>query len=134
MRRSQVRSSRGSRPRAYPSNYLTGQIGFGYNGTGAYGNLTVTGGTALRFFDLMQATGPVASPQAPPSSGSAWANQYYRDAWITLHATTITALSINSTAQNGLATSPASYTFLLPAAQSYIPTYTGTLTHTVTLL
>jgi hypothetical protein len=78
--------------------------------------------------------GPVASPQAAPSSGSAWNNYYYRDAWITLSATTITALSIDSTAQKGLAGSPAAYAFFLPAGHSYTPTYTGTLTHTVTLI
>lgn len=90
--------------------------------------------TNLKMLDLTQTYGPVASPQAPPSSGTAWLNGYYRDAWVTLSATTITAVLIDSTTQNGLAGSPNTYSFLLPAGHSYTPTYTGTLTHTVTLL
>jgi hypothetical protein len=53
---------------------------------------------------------------------------------VTLHATTITAVSIDGTAQNGLQSSPATYAFPLPAGHSYTPAYTGVLTHTVTLL
>lgn len=89
--------------------------------------------TNLKMLDLTQTYGPVASPQAPPASTVAWFNGYYRDAWITLSATTITALSIDSTAQ-AISGSPATYSFLLPSGHSYTPTYTGTLTHTVTLL
>lgn len=117
-----------------PNGYLTGIVGFGYNGNPAYENLDVTGGANLRILDIRQQSGPVASPQAAPSSGSAWFNGYYRDAWITGSATTITALDIDSTPQKGLAGSPSSYMFLLPAGHSYTPTYTGTLTHTVTLI
>ena len=104
------------------------------NAGGFYGSSWVNGGSGVRLINGMTNAGPLASPQAAPSSGSAWTNYYYRDAWITLSATTITALSIDSTAQNGLAGSPATYTFLLPSGHAYTPTYTGTLTHTVTLL
>lgn len=117
------------------STFLQGQVGFGYNGTSTWGTLTVSGGSALRILDLRQPSGPVSSPHAAPSSGSAWANLYYRDAWITLHmsAGTVTALNIDSAAQN--ITAAANVTFLLPAGHSYTPTYSGgTLSHTVTLL
>lgn len=100
--------------------------------SGLNANSSPIGG--LRVINTDMTAGPVSSPSAPPASGAAWANPYWRDAWVTLHATTITGVSIDSTAQNGLATSPASYTFLLPSGHSYTPTYTGTLTHTVTLL
>lgn len=119
-----------------PHNYLNGYVGLRENSSipPAYGTFSINGAAALRIIALDAAPGPVGSPQAPPASNAAWANLYYRDAWITLHATTITALSIDSTAQNGLAGSPATYSFLLPSGHSYTPTYTGTLTHTVTLL
>jgi hypothetical protein len=120
-----------------PSNLLYGEVNLLAQGSsGGYQSGGFAGGHGLnlRIQNKMTTTGPISSPQAPPSSGSAWPNYYYRDAWITLSATTITALSIDSTTQNGLGSSPATYTFLLPAGHSYTPTYTGTLTHTVSLL
>lgn len=116
-----------------PSGFLQGQIGFGYNGSPSYGPFTISSGSPIRALDLMQHSGPVASPQAPVASGSPWANQYYRDAFITLSATTsISAISIGSTAQK--ITTGATQQILLPAGKSYTATYTGTLSHTVTLL
>lgn len=114
------------------ANLYVGTIQFRNVGTGYLVAIT-NGGSQARMINLDQPRGPVASPQAPPASGSAWVNYYYRDAWITLSATTsVTALSIDSTAQ--LITAGAKQAFLLPAGHSYTPAYTGTLTHTVTLL
>ena len=123
-----------------PNDYLSGIVGVAYNGSPAYGSEgagPVNGAVDLRIIDLRQIPGPVASPQAPPASGSPWANLYYRDAWITLHAAgTITALGMGTapTAQN-VPAAALTYGFMLPSGQSYTPTYGGTaLTHTVTLL
>lgn len=82
---------------------------------------------------------PSGSPHAVASSGSPWFNGYTRDAWLTLNATTITAVTITgqngvTVTQNGLAGSPAAYALFLPSGGSYTATYTGTLTHTVTLI
>jgi hypothetical protein len=116
-------------------NLFTGEIRFRNAGTGyqAAGQTNQTTHTA-RLVNLDQTNGPVASPQAPPANNAAWFNGYLRDAWITLSATTITALKIDATAQNGLASSPAAYSFILPTGHSYTPTFTGSLTHTVTIL
>jgi hypothetical protein len=114
---------------------LNGDIGFSVN-TAATGYLTAqyaSGGATLRLRHLDAASGPVASPQAPPASTASWPNYYYRDAWITLSATTITALGIDSTAQ-AVPSGSARYAFFLPSGHSYTPTYTGTLTHTVSLV
>jgi hypothetical protein len=87
----------------------------------------------IKLVNLYGPHGPLASPHAPPASGAAWSNFYYQDAWITLSATTsISALSIDSTAQNIAA--GAKQQLYLPAGHSYTPTYTGTLSHSVTLL
>jgi hypothetical protein len=91
------------------------------------------GGSTLKLKRIEAAPGPVTGPQAPPANNAAWANYYYRDAWITLAATTITAVKIDSTAQ-AVPSAAATYSFFLPAGHSYTPTYTGTLTHTVSLL
>jgi hypothetical protein len=119
-----------------PSNRLAGTIGYtGDTANTVYQTASINNSaTGVRCINLATPSGPVASPHAAPASGAAWLNGYYRDAWITLSATTITALNIDSTAQNGLGASPATYTFLLPSGHSYTPTYTGTLTHTVSLL
>jgi hypothetical protein len=115
---------------------LYGEIGFNLIAApGSYlASQYAAGGTGLKLKRLEAAAGPVASPQAPPASTFAWPNWYYRDAWITLSATAISAVLIDSTAQKGLAASPAAYSFFLPAGHSYTPTYTGTLTHTVSLI
>lgn len=88
----------------------------------------------VKILALAQSLGPVASPQAAPATTVAWNNFYYRDAEITLTVAggTLTALSIDSTAQTVSGT-PTFYRFSLPAGHAYTPTYTGTLTHTVTL-
>ena len=117
-----------------PTNKGQGTIHLRGQSSGYFSGGIVNGGTGVRILILDQASGPVASPQAPPANNAAWVNGYYRDAWITLSATTITAVKIGTVAQNGLAGSPATYTFLLPAGQSYTPTFTGALTHTVTLI
>jgi hypothetical protein len=86
--------------------------------------------------ELAEASGPVSSPAAPPSSNSPWTNSSDRNMFITLSATTaITAVSM--TGANGVTASlkvpgsATSYNFVLPAGASYTPTYTGTLTATV---
>jgi hypothetical protein len=84
-------------------------------------------------------TGPVASPQAAPATTVAWGNYYYRDAEMTLSvaAGTLSALTITGPAGTISQTIPASttfYRFTLPSGHIYTPTYTGTLTHTITLL
>lgn len=121
-----------------PGSFLRGGMNFQDNDfTPGYLGNQFAGSPANINFRLIQEympPGPVASPQAPPANNAAWQNYYYRDAWITLSATTITALKIDATAQNGLAGSPATYTFLLPAGHSYTPTFTGALAHTVTLV
>lgn len=124
-----------------PSNRLQGTIGLRNQGSsGTYNSNFVTAGTGVgvRIVNLMTTPGPIAAPQAAPATSVAWPNFYYRDAWITLSATTITGLTI--TGQGGTAVAqaiPASattYAFFLPSGCSYTPTYTGSLTHTVTLL
>lgn len=100
---------------------------------------TGSGCRGLRFINELTSPGPVSGPQAAPAAGTAWPNWYLRDAWITLAATTITGLTITgqsttAVAQNGLAGSPATYSFLLPSGASYTWTGTGTASHTVTLL
>jgi len=90
------------------------------------------GGSTLQLKRIEAAPGPVASPQAAPANNTAWPNYYYRDAWITLSATAITAVSIDSTAQ-AVPSAATKYAFFLPAGHSYTPMYTGTLTHTVSL-
>jgi hypothetical protein len=129
-----------------PSSRLQGTIGVRDQNSGgvykALGSWVASGaGTGVRLINLMTTPGPIASPQATVASGSAWFNGYFRDAWITLSATTITALTITGlggtatpVAQNGLAGSPATYGFFLPSGCSYTATYTGTLSHTVTLV
>ncbi len=96
---------------------------------------SVTDPPVLKILALAQTHGPVASPQAAPATTVAWPNWYYEDAEITLSVSggSLSALDIDSVAQ----TVPASttfYRFTLPSGHSYTPTYTGTLTHTVTLL
>ena len=126
-----------------PSNINVGTMGLRLNTQGYIASGVMNGGQSVKPVVLDQIPGPVAVPQAAPASGVAWLNAYYRDAWITILATTtITALTITGAnggtakAQNGLATAPASYTFLLPSASSYTPTISaaGTITHTVTLI
>lgn len=92
-------------------------------------------GTPIVLPELAEASGPVASPPAPPSSTVAWPNPSDRNLFITLAATSITVVSV--TGANGVTASlkiPAScaeYNFVLPIGASYTPTYTGTLTATV---
>jgi hypothetical protein len=120
-----------------PSNFLTGTIGYAYNGSPAYGTIAVNSATAVRILDLRQQSGPVGSPHAAPLTTVAWVNEYYRDAWVTVSLDgghTFTSLNIDSTAQPNAA-GLGTYQFLLPAGHSYTPAYAaGTLTHTVTLL
>jgi hypothetical protein len=115
----------------------TGQMFFNDNSPVGqyYSSALVANGSGFRLIAANSQPGPVASPQAPPASTAAWLNGYYHDAEITLSVSggTLSALSIDSTAQ----TVPASttfYRFTLPAGHSYTPTFTGTLSHTVTLL
>jgi len=119
-----------------PGNKLYGQVSFENLG-GIYSGYTfnlLTGAANIKLVLLHNGPGPVSSPAAAPGNNVAWPNYYYRDAEITLSvsAGSLSALTINGVAQ----TVPAGttfYRFTLPSGQSYTPTYTGTLTHTVTL-
>lgn len=117
-----------------PSNRGQGSIGLGGQGNG-YLASAVDGGAGLRVINLDATPGPVGSPEAPPASGSPWANLYYLDAEITVTAAggSLSALSIDSTAQ-AVPSGATFYRFTLPAGHSYTPTFTGSITHTVTLL
>lgn len=121
-----------------PNNYGGGYIGFrcdaNSTGQGYLSSGVINGGVNLRVVNLGESPGTLSSPQAPPSSGSPWVNGYYRDAWITLSTSggTVTALSIDSTAQNVAA--GAVQQFFLASGHSYTPTYTGVLSHTVMLI
>ncbi len=118
---------------------LYGEIGFNFI-SAATSYLPVqygTGGTGIKLKRIEAAPGPIASGNGVttslPASGAAWNNYYYRDAWITLSATTITALSIGATAQ-AVPAAAATYSFLLPSGQSYTWSGTGTLVPTISLL
>jgi hypothetical protein len=115
------------------ANLSAGEIRFRNAGTGYLSSLTNTASGSIRLYNLDQPAGPVGSPQSPPANNAAWVNYYWRDAWVTLSATTVTALKIDATAQ-GISGSPATYSFLLPSGHSYTPTFTGSLTHTVSLV
>ena len=121
-----------------PANNGTGTIGIRLGGVGGYFTNIVNGGAGIRPIILDQISGPVASPQAAVASGSPWQNQYCRDAWISLSASSITALTI--TGPNGgtakAQSIPAGSTivnFFLPSNSSYTWTGTGAATHQVTL-
>jgi hypothetical protein len=123
-----------------PSNRGQGTIRL--RNTNLYGSTFVNSGTSIVVVNMQNVPGPVASPQAPPATTVAWVNYYYLNAWITVALSggnTFGSLNI----ANALGTSAAqpnaagasTYSFMLGAGQSYIPTYSaGTLTHTVTLL
>jgi hypothetical protein len=117
-----------------PSNHGQGTVQMRGTPGGGYGSAQ-NGATGMRLVSLDNASGPVASPQAPPASTVAWPNWYYRDADITLSVSqgSLTALNIDAVAQI-IPTGCVLWKFTLPAGHSYTPTYTGTLTHTVTLL
>jgi hypothetical protein len=118
------------------ANLMSGSIGVTQNGSPAYGAYAVTGGTGVKVYELMALNGPLASPQAPPSFGSPWVNQYNTDLFITMSATTITGCTI--TGPTGIAKPQAvpagatTYWILLPENCSYTPAGTGTLAHNVT--
>jgi len=112
---------------------------------GSAGNYTAngwlsggSGGQLLRIINEMTTPGPVSAPHAVAASGSPWFNGYTRDALITMAATTITAMTI--TGQNGVTVAQAvpagatTYALVLPTGASYTATYTGVLTHNVTLI
>ncbi len=126
-----------------PSDRLIGSIGVWYQGSinnysaALTTNTTFGAAPQVSVTNLNTVPGPLSSPQAPPgSSPGTWFNGYFVPVWVTLSATTITALTITgmdgtAVAQGGLAGSPASYQFPLGPGWSYTATWTGTLTHTV---
>lgn len=110
------------------STYLTGQIGFAYNGPPGYGalnSLGITGGSALRILDLRQPSGKVTGPAAP-ATGVAQGNAFYRDAdvYLSVSAGAITGVTLDATALPAT-TNPVH----VPAGHTYTVTYTnpGTL-------
>ena len=94
--------------------------------------------TNLKLTWMSAGHGPVTSPHAVPVSGSPWLNGYYQDAEVTLSVSGGTLSALTITGINGVTVSqvvPASttfYRFTLSAGATYTPTFTGTLTHTVT--
>lgn len=123
-----------------PGNLMAGWIGVMGNYTPGYGIITVSGAQGVRVVELMQPAGPIASPQAPPASGSQWINEYYSDLWVTLSVSggNITGVVLYGPQGSGTGVTqviPASATivsFWLPAGCAYKPTYTGILTHDLT--
>jgi hypothetical protein len=121
-----------------PSGFGVGTIGVRGLGQG-YFTTVGAGGGGLRILNLDSEPGAVTSPQAPPASTVAWLNGYYWTAEITLSVSggTLSALTITGPSGAVAQVIPASttfYRFTLPPGASYTPTFTGTLTHTVTLL
>lgn len=120
-------------------NLMTGTIVAGGNYSPGWDQLAVNGGAGVRVIDALRVRGPLSSPQAPPSSASAWQNLYNGDAEVTLSVSggTISALTITSTGGSNV-TQPVpsgatSYRFRLPSRLSYTPTYTGTASHAITV-
>jgi hypothetical protein len=124
------------------ANLLVGTVWFDDLGATQYYSASVyTGSSNLKVLHLGSTmAGPVSSPQAAPATTVAWPNRYYQDAEITLSVAAGTLSALTITGIGGTAVSqtvPASstfYRFTLPSGASYTPTYTGTLTHTVTLI
>jgi hypothetical protein len=120
----------------------SGQMWFADNSdlNSYYSNSLIANGGGFRLYATSTEPGPIASPQAAPTSTNPWLNGYYRDAEITLSVAggTLSALTINAPGVSAVSqTVPASttfYRFTLGSGQTYTPTFTGTLTHTVTLL
>jgi hypothetical protein len=115
---------------------MSGAIKVMANNTPGYATYSVTGGELVTIRELMAPPGPISSPHAAPNSTDAWVNSYNCDLWMTLSATTVTVVTITSasgTAVNqAIPAAATTYAFVLPNGCSYTPTYTGTLTHTVT--
>lgn len=121
-----------------PSSFGNGTIGVRGTNSGYFTGVA-NGGLALKIRLLDNEPGPVVTPQAPPTTGNPWFNGYYREAEVTLSISggSLSALTITGAGNTVSQVVPASstfYRFTLPSAQSYTPTFTGTLTHTVTLL
>lgn len=117
-----------------PSNLLQGTIFLRpQGGAGSYGSSWVTSATGVRLINGMTNAGVIASPQAPPASAGTWANFYYRDLWIELALAggTFTAFTVDGVTKPA-AVGASGYAFFLPSGHSYVPTFTGTLTHVVT--
>jgi hypothetical protein len=118
------------------ANLMAGSIGIMQNGAPAYGAYAVTGGTGVNVYELMAPVGPLAAPQAGVASGSPWVNSYNTDVWVTMSATTITAVTI--TGRSGTAVAQAvpaaatTYAVYVPQGCSYTWTGTGAFTHHVT--
>ena len=126
-----------------PSNQLQGTVGLRCQGaTGTYNTGFVTAGnaTGVSLINLMSSPGPLSGAAAgdpgPPATTVAWANFYYRHALVTatLAGGTFTSLTVGAVAQ-AAAAGASTFTFMLPAGQSYTPVYSaGTLTHQITLI
>jgi hypothetical protein len=112
---------------------------------GSAGNYTAngwlsggSGGALLRIVNELTTPGPVSAPHAVAASGSPWFNGYTRDAFITMAATTITVMTITGpngvTVTQAIPTGATTYQVVVPPNGSYTATYTGTLTHNVTLI
>lgn len=124
-----------------PSNRLQGTFGLRCQGTtGTYNAAFLNSATGVSLINLMSSPGALAGAATgdpgPPATTVAWVNYYYRHALVTatLAGGTFTTLNVGAVAQ-AAAVGVAVFTFLLPAGQSYTPTYgAGALTHQITLI
>ena len=112
-----------------PGNLMNGYVG-------TRGGSNRSGGQGVKIWNQDQPPGPVSAPSAPPASASAWTNNYVRDVFVSLSATTITAVTVTgqngvAKALSGLAGSPAFFNFEVPANSTYTPTYTGAAAHVI---
>ncbi len=123
--------------------YDPGNLGSGtirLRNSTVYGSSFANSAAGMTIINTQAVPGPVASPQAPPTTGNPWVNYYYLNAWITvtLSGGTFTSLNLSNAAGTSVAqpnaAGAAAYGFMLGAGQSYTPAYSGTLTHTVTLM
>ena len=93
----------------------------------------VAAGFALKITNLKVNPGPMSSPPAAPSSGSA-STAIFKDTEVTLSLSggTLTALTIDSVDQH-IPASCVLWKFFLPSGHTFTPTYTGALANDVTV-
>lgn len=98
-----------------------------------------TGGTNLGIYNIETRPGPIPSPQAAPATTVAWPNYYYVNLSVELSVSggTLSALSVTGpegTVAKVVPSGTTAYAFALPAGCSYTPTYSGTLSHVLTVM
>jgi hypothetical protein len=118
-----------------PGNILYGQARYDDLSAGGYQVNHLSGAANFKLLFSPQAIGPIGSPQAAPGSTVAQGNYYYRDAtWYVSAATSISGITVDSTALGITAGAGAVVSFRVPAGHSWTPTYTGAMTvHAIVL-